>query len=132
LSHVEKSGPSATDWSHQYGTKWDTHWRQSLIYIIRESGLDEKRVKQPLWPSMVVSKILVEILRVSKIWALLLWWMTDGGGGGCGKQWVPFFSSALHLSLDVSLMFLKTMFHSIDRENKAVLRALVWRSSRFY
>lgn len=81
---------------------------------------------------MVVSKILVEILRVSKIWALLLWWMTDGGGGGCGKQWVPFFSSALHLSLDVSLMFLKTMFHSIDRENKAVLRALVWRSSRFY
>lgn len=24
------------------------------------------------------------------------------------------------------------MFHSIDRENKAALRALVWRSSRFY
>lgn len=58
--------------------------------------------------------------------------MTNGGGRGCGKQWVLLFSSALHLSLGVSLMSLKTMFHSIDWENKAVLRALVWRSSRFY
>lgn len=51
---------------------------------------------------------------------------------GCGKQWVLFFSPALHLSLDVSLMSLKTMFHSIDRQNKAAFRALVWGSTRFY
>lgn len=52
--------------------------------------------------------------------------------GACGKQWPLFLSSALHLSLDVSLMSLKTMFHSIDRQNKAAFRAHVWRSVRFY
>lgn len=80
---------------------------------------------------MVVSKILVEILRVSK-YGPYFRGVSDGGGRGCGKQWVLFFSSAPHLSLGVSLMSLKTMFHSIDRENKAALRALAWRSSRFY